>query len=187
MCTASLMFLVPAARIPPFRPAPSAIGTASCLLLVMRCRELFICSGLMRRREAITLKNVPSRPSRAAKADFCLLGATNRLWTMLRVRNWEVLTRRCGCTQGENAARMKVLASRAFVSNDPWRPAPTERRRGGQSVLGCCLNMDWIPSRTSPLSVISAAPISVLNCSRLVAPIITEVMNGFVRQKAMAI
>jgi AcrR family transcriptional regulator len=41
--------------------------------------------------------------------------ATDALWTMLSVPNWENLTGECGWSTQEYVRRMKILANRAFV------------------------------------------------------------------------
>ena len=41
--------------------------------------------------------------------------ATDLLWTMLSIRNWEQLTVECGWSQGRYVDRVRELARRAFV------------------------------------------------------------------------
>ncbi len=41
--------------------------------------------------------------------------ASDILWTMLSVRNWEQLTLECGWTQEKYIATLKALARRIFV------------------------------------------------------------------------
>ncbi len=53
------------------------------------------------------------------RPDFSVRQATDLLWTMLSVRNWESLTLECGWTQQEYVARIKALARRAFVGDEP--------------------------------------------------------------------
>lgn len=47
--------------------------------------------------------------------EWTLDEATDLLWTMLSVRNWEQLTSECGWTTGEYIERMQRLAKRIFV------------------------------------------------------------------------
>jgi len=43
--------------------------------------------------------------------------ATDILWTMLSVRNWEQLTMECGWSQARYIATLKALARRIFVAD----------------------------------------------------------------------
>ncbi len=43
--------------------------------------------------------------------------ATDLLWTMLSVRNWEQLTQTCGWSPRQFVQRMKILANRVFVKS----------------------------------------------------------------------
>ncbi|MEM7122784.1 MAG: TetR/AcrR family transcriptional regulator [Pseudomonadota bacterium] len=54
-------------------------------------------------------------------------GATDILWTMLSVRNWEQLTITCGWTQGRYVSTLKTLARQIFVANDggDWGETPS--------------------------------------------------------------
>jgi AcrR family transcriptional regulator len=47
--------------------------------------------------------------------------ATDTLWTMLSVQNWEQLVHECGWTPEEYGQRMKALARRLFVTDEPSR------------------------------------------------------------------
>jgi hypothetical protein len=47
--------------------------------------------------------------------------ATDTLWTMLSVQNWEQLVHECGWTPEEYGHRMKALARRLFVTDVPSR------------------------------------------------------------------
>ena len=47
--------------------------------------------------------------------------AIDTLWTMLSVRNWEQLVHECGWTPEEYGQRMKALARRLFVTDEPRR------------------------------------------------------------------
>jgi len=44
--------------------------------------------------------------------------ATDLLWTMLSVRNWEQLTRQCGWSNDAYVAALKSMARRVFVAGD---------------------------------------------------------------------
>jgi len=45
--------------------------------------------------------------------------ATDLLWTLLSVRNWESLTIECGWSQQKYAATIQLLARRLFVADKP--------------------------------------------------------------------
>ncbi len=47
--------------------------------------------------------------------EFSIDQATDILWTMLSVRNWEQFTLQCGWSQSEYVKRMQSLASQLFV------------------------------------------------------------------------
>jgi AcrR family transcriptional regulator len=47
--------------------------------------------------------------------------ATDLLWTILSISNWELLTLECGWTQQQYLARMHELARSALVSDHPAR------------------------------------------------------------------
>ncbi len=50
-------------------------------------------------------------------ADYSPEDATDILWTLLSVRNWEQLTLDCGWSQEKYSTHMKALARRLFVDN----------------------------------------------------------------------
>jgi len=54
--------------------------------------------------------------------------ATDLLWTMLSVRNWEQLTKDCGWSKKEYVDRLQMQAKQIFV-----RDQPTKRRRPGKA------------------------------------------------------
>jgi len=51
----------------------------------------------------------------ALNADHTPEQATDMLWTMLSVRNWEQLTVECGWSQSQYIEKMRALAQRMFV------------------------------------------------------------------------
>lgn len=54
--------------------------------------------------------------------------ATDALWTMLLVPNWENLTVECGWSKQEYIQRMHTLAQRAFVKEAPAERRPVEKK-----------------------------------------------------------
>lgn len=57
--------------------------------------------------------------------------ATDIIWTMLSVRNWEQLTVECGWPQERYTETLKSLARRLFVADGPSYVAPQEGTGGG--------------------------------------------------------
>ena len=47
--------------------------------------------------------------------DYSAEDATNLLWTLVSVRNWEQLTQQCGWSQAKYVATIKSTAQRLFV------------------------------------------------------------------------
>jgi hypothetical protein len=50
--------------------------------------------------------------------EWSTVHATDVLWTMLSVRNWEQLTQECGWSTRQFVQRMKLLARRALVQQE---------------------------------------------------------------------
>lgn len=55
----------------------------------------------------------------ALSGDWTGEKATDLLWTMLSVRNWEMLTQECGWTTAEFVERLQRQARRSFVIDRP--------------------------------------------------------------------
>jgi len=53
-------------------------------------------------------------------ADWTLEKATDALWTMLLVPNWESLTRECGWSTKQYIRWMQTAAQRSFVKESAW-------------------------------------------------------------------
>ena len=51
----------------------------------------------------------------ALSPDWTIEAATDLLWTMLSVRNWELLTKQCGWTNDEFIQRLQLQAKRTFI------------------------------------------------------------------------
>ncbi len=52
-------------------------------------------------------------------ADYSVREATDMLWALLSVQNWEHLTQACGWTQRQYVARMQALAHKLLVAPTP--------------------------------------------------------------------
>ena len=53
--------------------------------------------------------------------DLCPLQATDLLWTMLSVGNWELLTRECGWRQEDYTRHIKTAARKVLIKRNPGR------------------------------------------------------------------
>lgn len=100
---------------------PDIYGVAKALLLVQDTDEA--AAGAWRDR-MLAMRDGCRAAIEALHSDGTLAPewtsreATDALWTMLLVPNWEHLTRECGWSTQQYVQRMKMLAQRTFVQDE---------------------------------------------------------------------